>query len=82
MPTAYGYIRFSSDQQHGASLARQEDMVGKLLVAHPDYQRSTQRFGDLGISGYKGKHLDNAFGRLRAAIPWLAHTFSLIAVQR
>lgn len=69
MPTAYSYIRFSSDQQqHGASLARQEDMVGKWLVVHPDYQRSTQRFEDLGISGYKGKHLDNAFGRLRAAV--------------
>lgn len=69
MPTAYSYIRFSSDQQqHGASLARQEGMVGKWLVANPDYQRSTQRFEDLGISGYKGKHLDNAFGRLLAAI--------------
>lgn len=69
MPTAYSYIRFSSDQQqHGASLARQEDMVGKWLVAHPEYQRSTQRFEDLGISGFKGKHLDNAFGRLRAAV--------------
>lgn len=69
MPTAYSYIRFSSDQQqHGASLARQEDMVGKWLVAHPEYQRSTHRFEDLGISGFKGKHLDNAFGRLRAAV--------------
>ena len=69
MPTAFSYVRFSSDQQkHGASLARQEDMVGKWLVAHPEYQRSTQRFEDLGISGYKGKHLDNAFGRLRVAI--------------
>lgn len=69
MPTAYSYIRFSSDQQqHGASLARQEDMVGKWLLAHPEYQRSTQRFEDLGISGFKGKHLDNAFGRLRAAV--------------
>ncbi|WP_324734070.1 recombinase family protein [Pseudomonas paeninsulae] len=69
MPTAFSYIRFSSaQQQHGASLARQEDMVGKWLVAHPAYQRSTQRFEDLGISGYSRKHLDNAFGRLLAAI--------------
>ncbi|MGH8483230.1 MAG: recombinase family protein, partial [Pseudomonas sp.] len=69
MPIAFSYVRFSSDQQkHGASLARQEDMVGKWLVAHPDYQRSVQRFEDLGISGYSAKHLDNAFGRLLAAI--------------
>lgn len=69
MPTAFSYVRFSSDQQkHGASLSRQEDMVGQWLVENPDYQRSTIRFEDLGISGYKGKHLDNAFGRLMAAI--------------
>lgn len=69
MPTAHSYIRYSSEQQkHGASLARQEDMVGKWLLDHPEYTRSTQRFEDLGISGYKGAHLDNAFGRLLAAI--------------
>lgn len=69
MPTAFSYIRFSSDQQkHGASLERQEDMVGRWLVDHPEYQRSELKFEDLGISGYKGKHLDNAFGRLLAAI--------------
>lgn len=69
MPTAFSYIRFSSDQQkHGASLERQEDMVGRWLLAHPEYVRSDQRFEDLGVSGFKGKHLENAFGRLLAAI--------------
>ena len=69
MPTAFSYVRFSSDQQkHGASLKRQNDMAGAWLADHPEYQRSELKFEDLGISGYKGKHLDNAFGRLLAAI--------------
>lgn len=69
MPTAFSYIRFSSaQQQHGASLERQESMVSRWLLQHPDYTRSTDRFADLGISGFKGKHLDNAFGRLLAAV--------------
>ncbi|MQT34688.1 recombinase family protein [Pseudomonas helleri] len=69
MPTAFSYVRFSSDKQkHGASLKRQNDMAGTWLLNHPEYQRSELEFEDLGISGYKGKHLDNAFGRLLAAI--------------
>ena len=69
MPTAFSYVRFSSaKQQHGASLERQEGMVSRWLLQHPDYTRSTDRFADLGISGFKGKHLENAFGRLLAAV--------------
>ncbi|WP_085987568.1 recombinase family protein [Pseudomonas sp. S9] len=69
MPTAYSYIRFSSAQQaHGASLARQESMVATWLQHHSDYQLSTSSFEDLGVSGFSGKHLDNGFGKLLAAI--------------
>jgi DNA invertase Pin-like site-specific DNA recombinase len=69
MPVAYSYIRFSSaQQQHGASLARQQEMVGKWLVANPTYTRSDLSFQDLGRSGWSGAHLDNAFGRLLAAV--------------
>ncbi|VVM85408.1 recombinase family protein [Pseudomonas fluorescens] len=69
MPVAYSYIRFSSaQQQHGASLARQQEMVGKWLVANPTYTRSELSFQDLGRSGWSGAHLDNAFGRLLAAV--------------
>lgn len=69
MPTAYSYIRFSSaTQAHGASFQRQQDMVARWLVQHPTYQLSTSSFQDLGISGYSGKHLDNGFGKLLAAV--------------
>jgi DNA invertase Pin-like site-specific DNA recombinase len=69
MPVAYSYIRFSSaQQQHGASLVRQQEMVGKWLVANPTYTRSELSFQDLGRSGWSGAHLDNAFGRLLAAV--------------
>ncbi len=69
MPTAYSYIRFSSDKQkHGASLARQEGMVAKWLERNPEYSLSTAEYKDLGKSGWSGAHLENAFGRLLAAI--------------
>lgn len=69
MLQAFSYIRFSSaQQQHGSSLARQQDMVGKWLVRNPDYALSELSFQDLGRSGYSGAHLENAFGRLLAAV--------------
>ena len=69
MPTAFSYIRFSSDQQkHGASLERQRGMVAAWLKDNPQHTLSDLRFEDLGVSGYKGAHLDNAFGRLLAAV--------------
>lgn len=69
MLQAFSYVRFSSSQQqHGASLARQQDMVGKWLVRNPDYALSELSFQDLGRSGYSGAHLENAFGRLLAAV--------------
>lgn len=69
MPTAFSYVRFSSDQQrHGASLERQRDMVAAWLRENPDHTLSDLRFEDLGVSGFKGDHLENAFGRLLAAV--------------
>jgi DNA invertase Pin-like site-specific DNA recombinase len=69
VPTAFSYVRFSSDQQkHGASLDRQRDMVAAWLKANPEHALSDLRFEDLGVSGFKGDHLENAFGRLLAAV--------------
>lgn len=69
MPTAYSYIRFSSEKQkHGASRERQQDMVARWKSEHPEYVVSENTYEDLGISGWSGAHLDNAFGRLLAAI--------------
>lgn len=69
MPTAYSYIRFSSAQQAtGASRARQSDMVAKWITDHPAFKLSSDSFEDLGVSGFSGKHLESAFGRLLAAI--------------
>ncbi|MDR6927118.1 recombinase family protein [Pseudomonas sp. BE134] len=67
---AFSYVRFSSlKQRHGNSLKRQNDMVSKWLLAHPDYALSDEAsYHDLGKSGFSGAHLDNAFGRLLAAI--------------
>lgn len=68
-PVAYSYVRFSSAQQaHGASLERQQSMIAAWLQDNPDHSLSDLRFEDLGVSGYKGAHLENAFGRLLAAV--------------
>jgi len=69
MPTAFSYSRFSSlKQAHGDSLRRQTEMQADWLRAHPEYAPSTESFHDLGKSGWSGVHLENAFGRLLAAI--------------
>lgn len=69
MPVAFSYIRFSSaEQAHGDSLTRQQEYVAKWLLAHPEYSLSSASFQDLGISGYSGKHLENGFGKLLAAV--------------
>jgi len=67
---AFSYVRFSSlKQRYGDSLKRQTDMVAKWLIANPDYRLSGEdSYHDLGRSGFSGAHLDNAFGRLLAAI--------------
>ena len=43
-------------------------MVARWLSQHPSYNLSGTSFEDLGVSGYSGKHLENAFGRLLAAV--------------
>lgn len=67
---AFSYVRFSSlKQRHGDSLKRQTDMVANWLLANPEYKLSGETsYQDLGKSGFSGAHLDNAFGRLLAAI--------------
>lgn len=69
MPKAIPYIRFSSSvQQRGSSLERQQKLIDNYLLEHPEIDLSNLRFEDLGLSGYKGKHLENDFGKLLAAI--------------
>lgn len=74
MPTAFSYTRFSSlKQAQGDSLERQLKMQSDWLAAHPEYTPSALTFQDLGKSGWLAKgqdseHLQNAFGRLLAAV--------------
>lgn len=69
MPSAIPYVRFSSSkQQHGSSVARQNEAIGKWLLEHSDFTLSGLRFEDLGHSGFSGKHLENGFGKLLAAV--------------
>jgi len=69
MPSAIPYVRFSSSkQQHGSSVARQNEAIGKWLLAHTEFTLSGLRFEDLGHSGFSGKHLENGFGKLLAAV--------------
>ncbi|MCL1042382.1 recombinase family protein [Shewanella marisflavi] len=69
MPKAIPYIRFSSAiQERGSSLERQENLINEYLKSHTDVELSALQYKDLGISGYKGKHLENDLGKLLAAI--------------
>ena len=66
---AFSYVRFSSiKQKHGDSLKRQTDMVARWLLQQPEYRLSDASYQDLGKSGFSGAHLENAFGRLLAAV--------------
>lgn len=69
MAKAYRYIRFSSQNQaKGSSLDRQLYAVQQWSREHPNIELSGEAFEDFGLSGYKGEHLDHAFGRLLVAI--------------
>lgn len=69
MPKAISYIRFSTGRQSlGSSHERQRQAVTRWLEKHPDYTLYDKPYDDLGRSGYSGDHVDNAFGRLLAAI--------------
>ena len=67
---AIPYIRFSSTkQQHGSSVARQQEAIGKWMLNHPDYTLSNLCFTDLGISGWSGEHSESGgFSKLLVAI--------------
>lgn len=65
----FSYVRYSSwTQRNSDSVKRQNEMVAKWLLENPEYVLSNQRYDDHGKSGYHGDHLDNAFGRLLAAV--------------
>ncbi|RZQ52920.1 hypothetical protein C1E23_11685 [Pseudoalteromonas phenolica] len=69
MAKAYRYIRFSSQMQaKGTSYERQLFAVQEWIEQHPNIELSSDTFEDLGLSGFKGEHLENAFGRLLVAI--------------
>lgn len=61
MPTAYSYIRFSSEKQKkGHSVKRQEEMALKYIERNPhlDLELDTElNMKDLSVSGFKGKNL-------------------------
>ena len=66
---AIPYVRFSSAKQaQGSSAARQQEAIGRWLLANPEYTLSNLRFEDLGKSGWSGEHLEHGFGQLLAAI--------------
>jgi DNA invertase Pin-like site-specific DNA recombinase len=68
-PKAISYIRFSSSiQKFGDSLRRQNKLINTWLAANPDIILADIKYQDLGLSGYKGDHLDHGFGQLLAAI--------------
>jgi len=54
-PKAYSYIRFSTpEQEKGDSLRRQESEAKKYAEEHGLTLDESQKFKDLGKSGYKG----------------------------
>jgi len=68
MPIAYAYSRYSSEPQgKGDSIRRQNDMVEKYLLQHPELELSTDpafQFSDQGVSAFTGKHVKSgAFSR-------------------
>jgi DNA invertase Pin-like site-specific DNA recombinase len=69
MPIAVSYVRFSSTiQEKGSSLARQQGYIDEWVIDNPGIPLSPIKFSDLGISGFSGKHLNNDFGKILAAI--------------
>lgn len=62
-PKAYSYIRFSTpEQEKGDSLRRQESEAKKYAEKHGLTLDDSQKFKDLGKSGYKG------FNRIKGAL--------------
>lgn len=62
-PKAYSYLRFSTpEQMKGDSLRRQLSMAREYAERHGLELDEELSFQDLGVSGYRGKNLEN--GRL------------------
>src|SRR6056300_1445527 len=62
MPTAYSYLRFSSDKQEkGDSLRRQKSERDKWLEANPEYELAPPEFNieDLAVSAFKTSRSKN-----------------------
>jgi DNA invertase Pin-like site-specific DNA recombinase len=71
MTTAYSYIRFSSlKQQEGDSLKRQRDLIAEWADNNTKIEVKKSSYQDLGVSGYKGKHLttEEGLGAFRDAV--------------
>jgi DNA invertase Pin-like site-specific DNA recombinase len=66
MPTAYSYLRFSSTiQEKGGSVARQIDERDRWLNKNPAYVLDTTiSLKDLGVSAFRGRNLNPAYGDL------------------
>ena len=61
MTKAYRYIRFSTKAQSlSTSYERQLYAVQQWHESNPRIEVSSDSFEDLGLSAYKGEHLDNA----------------------
>lgn len=69
MKYAISYSRFSSAKQgKGSSIARQHAMFQDWLRQHPEYEASTIRAEDRGVSAYSGKHRTAGLGSILEAI--------------
>ena len=70
MPIAYSYLRFSSArQEQGDSLRRQEQLAETYAQKHNLQLNTTLTYRDLGVSAFKGAHLEKgALGSFVRAI--------------
>ena len=69
MAKAVSYVRFSSAPQgKGSTTERQNLLIDDWFSKNPDIERSGLSQQDLGISGFRGKHLNHGLGRILHAI--------------
>lgn len=69
MPNAISYIRFSSGPQgKGSTTERQEKLIERWFAEHPEVHQSLLSQQDLGVSAFKGDHLNHGLGRILGAI--------------
>lgn len=69
MPKAISYIRFSSSQQgRGSTTERQRELIANWFAGNPEVKQSNLSQQDLGVSAFKGDHLNHGLGKILAAI--------------